>query len=341
MPFAEALGAVVASVGVGNLVSAGGQIIGGVLGANASTDAAQTQADASNNASQLQAQASREALDFQKGIYADTTANLSPYRDIGSNALAALNASYGFTTPGNGFNGDAFGMAGWKSLHGEAPDITSFAPKFGADPGYAFQFGEGQRALENSASRGLGGGNTMRSLVDYGTGMANKDFWNQFNQANSSYWQNYGAYNQDNINAFNRLSGLAGTGQNAAVQQGGFGTQLGTQVGNNLTNTAAQIGSNTIGAGNAQAAGQVGAANAYGNAFGNIGNSYLTSQYLNAMNGSGSSNNGSAGPGVFNNDSFSIRGLPGTDTNMGVGGSVSGNAFNPGNYPAPQLNFNL
>ena len=72
-------------------------------------------------------------------------------------------------------------------------------------------------------------------------------------------------YNQNQGNLFNRLSGIAGTGQTAGGQLGQYGSAYGQQAGNLIT-----------GAGNAQAAGQVGSGNAWAGAFGNIGQTAST-----------------------------------------------------------------
>lgn len=84
-------------------------------------------------------------------------------------------------------------------LGGAAPDMSEFQ----ADPGYQFRLNEGNKALDRSAAgRGmLLSGAQLKSLGRYNQGMASQEFGN---------W-------------FNRLYGLAGMGQNAAVQAGGFG----------------------------------------------------------------------------------------------------------------------
>lgn len=70
--------------------------------------------------------------------------------------------------------------------------------------------------------------------------------------AGVNQWLNLlNAFNQSQGNQFSRLSGLAGAGQNAAVNQGTFGQNFGSQAGSNI-----------IGAGNAGAGGVIGASNA-------------------------------------------------------------------------------
>lgn len=101
---------------------------------------------------------------------------------------------------------------------------------FQSSPGYQFQLNQGMGAINNSASArgGVNSGATLKSLQQFGTGLANQDWYNYLNQ----------------------LTGLSGSGQNAAAQTGAFGAQAATGAGNNL-----------VGAANASAAGTVGTAN--------------------------------------------------------------------------------
>ena len=137
-------------------------------------------------------------------------------------------------TPGTPFNTNAFLTAPF--------DTQTFQ----SSPGYQFQFDQGQNAVENAASRQGGpfSGNALKALTTFGQGVANQDYWNQYN-----------AYVGRQKTLFDELSSVAGSGQNAAVAQGGFGQNFG-----------AAAGANAIGAGNATAAGQVGAGNALSSA---------------------------------------------------------------------------
>jgi hypothetical protein len=128
-------------------------------------------------------------------------------------------------------------------------------------PGYQFQLQQGLGAINNAASAagGVNSGNTLRALTQYGQGLANQ-----------TYQQYLG-----------NLSGLAGSGQNAAANLGGLSASVGSNIGSSL-----------IGAGNALAAGTVGQANALNSAFGNIGTLALLS------GGGGGSGNALAGWGL-------------------------------------------
>lgn len=124
-------------------------------------------------------------------------------------------------------------------LGGGTPDMSEFQ----ADPGYQFRLSEGNQALDRSAAgRGmLLSGAQLKSLNRYNQGMASQEFGN---------W-------------YNRLSGLAGMGQNAAVQTGNFGAQNANNQGNYL-----------MSAGNAQAQGITDQTNFITGGMGQLANLY-------------------------------------------------------------------
>ena len=87
------------------------------------------------------------------------------------------------------------------------------ATGFQGSPGYQWQLQQGQQAIQNTAAAkgGVASGNTLKALTSYGQGLANQDWYNYLNQ----------------------LSGLAGSGQNAAVNLGAAGQNYATAAGNN------------------------------------------------------------------------------------------------------------
>lgn len=130
-----------------------------------------------------------------------------------------------------------------------------FSPAdFQHSPGYNFQRQEGLDAIRNNASAtgGVNSGNTLKALTRYGQGVANQDYWNAYN-----------AFTSNNQN-------LAGAGQNAAANLGGFGTQAAGNVANNI-----------IGAGNAASAGQVAGATSGANAINGLSNNFLLAYMTN------------------------------------------------------------
>jgi hypothetical protein len=243
MPYAVAAG-----------ISAVGAIGGAIIGGDAAKSAAQTQANAANNATA-----------FEKYMYDQTQKNLAPYMGSGTNALAALNFGLGLgPNTGGGVGSGAYGSL---TAPFTAADYTK-------SPGYAFQFGEGVNAVDNSASRagGIGGGNTLRALTTFGQGLANTDYQQAFQNYIQQQQQRYGM-----------LSNTANSGQNAAAGLGGIATQVGGQVGSNI-----------IGAGNALAAGQIGSANAIGGGLNSLAQ-------LSFLYGSGGMPGGGGGAPTINN----------------------------------------
>ena len=179
----------------------------------------------SNRAANTQANAANQANQTQWDIYNQNRTDMAPWRTAGEGALGQLTEGL---KPGGTFNRD-FTMADYQK-----------------DPGYDFRMAEGAKALERSrAGRGaLYGGAAAKAMTRYGQDYASGEYTNAFNR-----------YMMQRNAQFNRLSGVAGTGQTATEQ-----------LGNQGIGVAQNTGQNTIGAGNARASGYMGAANAFTNA---------------------------------------------------------------------------
>lgn len=121
----------------------------------------------------------------------------------------------------------------------------------GVDPGYQWRLQQGAQGVMNTAAAGSGSlsGPALKALMEYNQGAASQEYGAAFDRFQTQ---------QGNI--FQRLSSIAGLGQNAAAG-----------VGNQAVATGGNIGANIVGAGNAAAAGQIGAANAYGGALSDLG----------------------------------------------------------------------
>lgn len=155
-------------------------------------------------------------------------------------------------------------------------DPTS-ADKFYNDPAYKFELAQGTNAIQNKASAsGLGSsGQTLKSLTQYGQGLASTYYQQAFNNAKSTFDTN------QNTTLVN-LSALAGTGEfgtaqsNAALEAAGreqSGNDLSTA--NSIANlglkgatTAGEFG---VGAGQAAGAGLL----QQGNAWAGLGDSVI------------------------------------------------------------------
>jgi len=108
-------------------------------------------------------------------------------------------------------------------------------------PGYQFALTQGDQALNNQNSPGVGAvsGPALKSLMNYNQGLASTQYQNAFNNFNTQ---------QNNI--FNRLSGIASLGQNAAGNLGNAGTQLGTGIAQAQAAATGSIAGGIVGATN-------------------------------------------------------------------------------------------
>lgn len=120
------------------------------------------------------------------------------------------------------------------------------------DPGYQFRLQQGEQAINRAAAAAgrYDSGRALKDLGEFNSGMASQEFGNAYNR-----------WNNDQTNIFNRLSGVAGTGQQATNQLAQMGQ-----------NAATNIGNIQLQAGNAAAAGKIGSANAWGGALGGVTN---------------------------------------------------------------------
>ena len=257
MPFAAILGA--------GALNAGGSLLSGILGSNASSKAAGQEIAAAN-----------QAIGYEEGNYNTAQTNLDPFIKGGQNALTALQAMLGI---GGGGQGGAYnpvlamlGIGPTGQPTGSGINTSSFV----ASPGYQFQLQQGENAVTNSAAANGGlGGNALKALTNYGSGLANQS-WQQYLGNVNSGWNSLTG----------ELGSLAGSGQQAATNLGQIGTSVGSSVAGLMT-----------GAGNAAAAGTIGSTNALTGGINGLINGLTT----NSLSGSnGGNNNGNAVGALFN-----------------------------------------
>ena len=180
---------------------------------------------ASRKAGRTQASADRYAADLVQQRYETTRADLEPWRDVGENALAELADLYGV--------GTGYSEPGTASVSDTREGRQEAAmDRFFTSPGYEFTLAEGEKQITRAAAAAgkTGSGQYGQALIDYASGVASQEF--------AGY--------------ANRLSGLAGSGQNAALGVG--------QIGANLARAGAGFQAE---AGEAEASGIVGASNAF------------------------------------------------------------------------------
>jgi hypothetical protein len=96
----------------------------------------------------------------------------------------------------------------------------------------------------------------------------------RFNQglADQTYNDAFNRYNINRQNKYNFLSGVGGSGQQAATQISSNANQFGSNASNVLGNQMQLSNQNIVGQGNSRAAGLIGQSNAWGQAINSIGN---------------------------------------------------------------------
>ena len=249
----------------------------------------------SRNAASAQSRAAAQAAELQRHQYAQTRADLEPWRTGGTTANAELMYYLGLGAPGGigpapivptreqftttgtprgptygmegyraGQSGASFDQAGFdaamaKYTADKAAYDTALAgaqadPRFGSlldpftgedltsEPGYQFGLSEGEKGVNRAASAAgrYDSGATLKALTQYNQGYAGTKF-------NDAFTRDMAAKNA----IYGRLSGVSGSGANAAAQTAGIGAVSANAAGQYLTN-----------AGDARAAGYVGGINA-------------------------------------------------------------------------------
>lgn len=246
MPVAAIIGA--------SVIGAGASIISGNKAASAATQAADKSAE------------------IQKYMYDQSRADYAPWRTVGTNALGKLAKIYGvspdslmpsFNIPTQGGVMGQYGITDYMSGYGQVQGPSGVAGQTGyptaqptqaqpfdpfedfyASPDYKFRLQEGMKAIERSAAArgGLRSGATMKAIGNYSQGVA------------AGEWGNY----------VNRLSALAGIGQQA--------TQDTAQIGQNYAGNMSNIYGN---AGNARASAYANTGNAINQGVTNVAAAYL------------------------------------------------------------------
>lgn len=164
-------------------------------------------ASSANRAARSQEALGREGIALQREQFQQGREDLAPWCEAGGESLGML-------------------MSGIRD--GSLTDAPN-PENFRTDPGYQFRLGEGMRAVEGSAAaRGiLQSGGTLRGINRYAQGVADQGYGDWFNRERAVQGDRY-----------NRLAGVAGTGQ-AAVNTG---VQQGQNFATNASQTLGQIG---------------------------------------------------------------------------------------------------
>lgn len=212
-------------MGLATGLMAVGSLVSGISGAKAAKKSAAAQAAGYN-----------AATEESRRQYDQTRADFAPYRESGNAALGRLDR----TATG---------------------DMTDFY----TSPDYNFRREEGTRGVGNQFAARGSGGNAMRELARFNSGLAAGEFGN--------WW--------------NRTSGMADRGMNATTNVASAGAQ-----------SAANVGNAMIGAGNARAEGITNQYGAINDAVqGGISN-YLYYDERKGRKSGNNPNSGSTWPGV-------------------------------------------
>jgi hypothetical protein len=249
-------------------VAVGGAALVGTVAASA------IQSSAAKKAAKTQAESADESTQLQREMYQQQREDIAPWRQAGMRALPQLEE---MIAQGPG--------APFRAPPGLDPRRFQFtaptADTLRLDPGFQFRLKTGMEALEGTAAQrgGLLSGGAMRAAMALGQDMGSQEYGNAYNRALGENQLGYGralTQNQDQYNRalqqwqlgqglntaqYNRLSALAGVGQQSTQYLG----QLGGQYAQTAGDIALQRGS-------ALSAGQIAQGNAWGNAFNQIGN---------------------------------------------------------------------
>lgn len=244
---------------VGAAVSIGTSLVGGLIGGDASEDAANTQAAAADRTSENALLATRETNALNEKIYREQIERQKPWLEAGQNALAGLSAG---TAPGGEYMRD-FGMA-----------------DFNADPGYQFRLSEGEKGINRSmaARGGFNSGAALKGLARYGQDLASQEYGNAYNR-----------FQTNQSGRFNRLATLAGVGQTASGALGQAGQNYAGAAGNALMEGTRMSNDSMLAGANARASGYVGQANALNGALGQ-GMNWWNQRNANGSGGGGQMN---------------------------------------------------
>lgn len=181
-----------------------------------------------NKAASAQEKAANQSIAEQQREYNQDREDLAPWRNTGQAALSTLASVYGLGTNGQ------------PATSGAAPDYS----KFYESPDYQFRLSQGQQAIDrsNSARGLLGSGANQKAQIGFAENTAAGGF--------NDWW--------------NKLSGLAGTGQSATNTTVAAGQ-----------NTANNISSAYTGVGNARASSYANTASAVNGGINNVLSAYL------------------------------------------------------------------
>ena len=236
-------------------------VIAGMAAASAlaSIYGASKSADAATSAANTAAAQEQRGLDFQKQVYSENKANLTPWVTAGKDAL-------------NTYQGQL--------ANAKQPEFNYKQPEFNfstyTDPSAQYMMAQATKALQGSAlARGASGGGFAKALSEKNQEMANTAYagaWDRYkDKTKIDYGQETDKYNRNNDwmnKLYDRYGNLASNGQSAAAGQASSSNQLASGVANSYNSMGQSLASGTLGAAGAWNQGLTGVTNALSNGLG-------------------------------------------------------------------------
>ena len=236
----------------------------------------QNQADAATQSAQIQANAAQAGQQLQQQNFQNLSPNFTPYMQTGAAGLSALNAA----------------MPGLTQMPESYKPFTAADLQSNLAPNYQFMLNQGLGAQSQALNVGGGGSNINTANTKFAEDYASNAYQNALTNYQTQQAQQFSQDQTAQSNIFNRLSSVAGIGQNAIAGL----SNLSSGTATNITNLG-------VGGAQATAAGVVGAANAQASGLSNIGGAGVTSallnNYGNAQSGQAAINQGQILSGTY------------------------------------------
>lgn len=181
-------------------VIGGASLVSGLMGSSSAKSAAKTQANAAKSQAQV-----------YQNIYDQTREDLSPYRELGTDASTAYNYLMGLSSDNKLSDGSSY--------------------SFETSPSYQFNLQQGLNAVDASAATkgGLLSGATLKAAQEYGSGLASNEYQN----------------------TLSNLGSLINTGQNAAAGTASAGNTYAAGTSSALSQAANATSAGTMASSNA------------------------------------------------------------------------------------------
>ena len=246
----------------------GSAVLGSISSAN--------QASAATDAAQIQANAATAGQQLQQQNFQNLSPNFTPYMQTGAAGLAGLNAA----------------MPSLTQMPQQYKPFTAADLQSNLAPNYQFMLNQGLGANAETRNVSGGGSNIARSNTKFAEDYASNAYQNALTNYQTQQAQQFSQDQTAQSNIFNRLSSVAGIGQNAIAGL----SNLSSGTATNITNLG-------VGGAQATAAGVVGAANAQASGLSGLGSAgvsgALLNNYANNQSGQAAINQGQILSGTY------------------------------------------